>query len=317
MVALEPRLPAGAAVVALDLNTRSLSERAARRKIRGAFRRHAARRSRILFKKIDSTLRGHVAAELSSAQRALGGKRPVILTPAFPAQARLVSEAKLFVRGEPRSGDLRILAARAGLPAAHVDLATIRHRSLAKTLERFLAQGARAFVCDAETDADLDAIARAGLAMARKPLFAGSAGLARALARCHSVRHRPSMPKVRPLPIVTVVGSASAVSRRQARELAARGGTVVRLQSLRRAALPDLDAHYVLTGGQTARAVLTKHRVRAIRLLGEVEPGVPLGVTPAGRLVCTKAGGFGDANTLERCVRHLERAMRFAGRRRQ
>lgn len=309
-VSLDSRTRAAGDVHSLDLNTRSASERTARGRVRRAFRSRAARRARILFKKIDSTLRGHVTAELSSAQRALGGSRPVIFAPAFPAQGRQVRGAKLFVRGALASGDLRAFAAKAGLPATHLDLATIRSRSLAVALESALSEGARALVCDAETEADLGALARAGLSLARRPLFVGSAGLARALARCFPATRRRVIPRARPRPVVTVVGSASPVALRQAKVIAARGGTLVRLESLRSRALPVLDAHYVLTGGETARAMLAKLGVRAFRLLGEVEPGVPFGVAPGGRLVCTKAGGFGNPDTLMHCVAHLQREMK-------
>ncbi|GAB0117744.1 four-carbon acid sugar kinase family protein [Acidisoma sp. 7E03] len=62
-----------------------------------------------------------------------------------------------------------------------------------------------------------------------------------------------------------------------------------------------------LTGGETARAVLTVLGVGGIRLVGEIEPGVPWGETEGAlrRPVITKAGGFGTAETLRRCLDHL------------
>jgi 4-hydroxythreonine-4-phosphate dehydrogenase len=64
---------------------------------------------------------------------------------------------------------------------------------------------------------------------------------------------------------------------------------------------------FVITGGQTARTLLSRLDVHGIRLIDEVEPGVPLGVT-SGRLcvpVITKAGAFGDDETLRRCLARL------------
>jgi uncharacterized protein YgbK (DUF1537 family) len=63
----------------------------------------------------------------------------------------------------------------------------------------------------------------------------------------------------------------------------------------------------VATGGETACALLSGFGIHGIRLLDEVEPGVPLGVT-CGALsfpVVTKAGGFGNADTLSRCLARL------------
>jgi uncharacterized protein YgbK (DUF1537 family) len=71
-------------------------------------------------------------------------------------------------------------------------------------------------------------------------------------------------------------------------------------------------AHYVLTGGETARAVLAARKIRSLRLLGEVEPGVPFGMARDGTLICTKAGAFGGPATLARCVARLKQEMKRA-----
>jgi D-threonate/D-erythronate kinase len=64
----------------------------------------------------------------------------------------------------------------------------------------------------------------------------------------------------------------------------------------------------VLTGGETARSVLDGLGVATLRLVGEVEPGIPLSVatvvTTAGSLnlpVVTKAGAFGLPHSLLSC----------------
>lgn len=62
------------------------------------------------------------------------------------------------------------------------------------------------------------------------------------------------------------------------------------------------------TGGDTACALLSRLGVHAIRLIDEIEPGVPLGLTQGRRCfpVVTKAGAFGDAGTLRRCLERLK-----------
>ena len=72
----------------------------------------------------------------------------------------------------------------------------------------------------------------------------------------------------------------------------------------------------VSTGGETARAVLGLAGAVGLRLVGEVEPGVPLGVA-AGLAgpplpVVTKAGAFGDEGTLVRCAEVLRALPSFA-----
>jgi uncharacterized protein YgbK (DUF1537 family) len=63
----------------------------------------------------------------------------------------------------------------------------------------------------------------------------------------------------------------------------------------------------VATGGDTVYALLSKLGVHSIRLLDEVEPGIPLGQTVG--TVCipvvTKAGAFGDAHSLRRSLERL------------
>ena len=84
-----------------------------------------------------------------------------------------------------------------------------------------------------------------------------------------------------------------------------------RLADVLRPAAPHVGALFA-TGGETALALLNALGVNGIRLLDEIEPGVPLGLT-RGALsvpVVTKAGAFGDAGTLARCLSHLRRLRR-------
>jgi uncharacterized protein YgbK (DUF1537 family) len=59
----------------------------------------------------------------------------------------------------------------------------------------------------------------------------------------------------------------------------------------------------VATGGDIARALLGALGATGVHLEGEVEPGVPLGVADSSPplAVVTKAGAFGDRETLSRC----------------
>jgi uncharacterized protein YgbK (DUF1537 family) len=63
----------------------------------------------------------------------------------------------------------------------------------------------------------------------------------------------------------------------------------------------------VLTGGETARAVLRALGARTIRLTGQPQPGIPLGCLdrPWPLPVALKAGGFGDRDALARLVDQL------------
>jgi uncharacterized protein YgbK (DUF1537 family) len=59
----------------------------------------------------------------------------------------------------------------------------------------------------------------------------------------------------------------------------------------------------VVTGGEMARAILTRAGISSLAIRGEIEPGVPVGQS-VGEIaipVITKAGAFGDRLTLIRC----------------
>ncbi|MFF5971589.1 four-carbon acid sugar kinase family protein [Streptomyces sp. NPDC012769] len=184
-------------------------------------------------------------------------------------------------------------------------------------------------VCSATTDADLDAVV-AAVPRPQDVLWVGSPGLADALARRHARRPadpRPGLPAVRrPL---TVVGSANPVSRRQLAALRARptgsrppvaalhtpeeraadpadaAALIRRLAEETRQRTEDgLADGLVLTGGETAAAVLGALGGTGIELYDEPEPGIARGIlhgAEAPRLpVLVKAGGFGDDGALVR-----------------
>ncbi|HSZ40825.1 MAG TPA: four-carbon acid sugar kinase family protein [Trebonia sp.] len=148
-------------------------------------RRHPA----LWYKKIDSTLRGHLALELAATIR---GVRPelTVVAPAFPAHGRTMTGGHAFLNGIPleRTEVWRAqgLTGAANLPSLlHVDglrvtelrLDDIRAGRAAGRLAD-AAGTADVVVCDAETEDDLAAIAAGGLACGRNVLWAGSAGLA-------------------------------------------------------------------------------------------------------------------------------------------
>ena len=66
----------------------------------------------------------------------------------------------------------------------------------------------------------------------------------------------------------------------------------------------------ILIGGDTAIKIYRSLDAAAIRIEGEVQPGVPHGRWVGGRFselpVVTKAGGFGQADTLVTAVAFLK-----------
>ena len=62
----------------------------------------------------------------------------------------------------------------------------------------------------------------------------------------------------------------------------------------------------IITGGATALAITKKLGIENIRILDEVQPGVPV-IKLDHLTAVTKAGGFGQADTLIRATQYLKR----------
>jgi uncharacterized protein YgbK (DUF1537 family) len=334
-----PALPDGtAAVLVIDTESREHPVEAARERARWAGATLKAGSPRVLYKKLDSTLRGRVAAEIDGMLDG-AGLAMALVAPAFPAQHRTVVNGCLYVDGRPsdqtpiardptfpRTGAsvLGLLAAGGLRPTAALPLATVRRGrpAVAARVQRFGATGGRVLAADAETATDLSMLADVG--RDGPVLLAGSAGLATALARRESCaatgRRKPPR-----RPLLVVAGSAHPVTRTQLTRLGQREGLDVLAPSddkgaddpTRRREMVALLADaararierespgaVLLTGGETAIALLRTLGASGLRLAGQIEPGLALGTLAGGPfdglVVMTKAGGFGDADALVR-----------------
>lgn len=188
------------------------------------------------YKKIDSALRGCPAEDVLAAMTALAAKR-VVVAPALPAEGRTTVGGRQHLHGvrleRTHFGVDSDLVARfravGDVPVSLLDLLTIRtqpERLAARISER---QGV--IIADAETDADLDAIARAVVA-ADVRLCAGSAGLASALVGALSFAEKRGLPCQPPRsgrPPLIVAGSRHETARRQLSRLQDRGVRMIRL----------------------------------------------------------------------------------------
>ncbi len=231
--------PLNAEVLALDTDTRRATAVDAAARQAAAW--HAlARPATRLYKKVDSTLRGNVAAEIAALVPLAG---LAIVAPAFPAAGRTTRDGRQWLHGvavedtevwrnEGITGraDLRDLLARQGLQTAVLTLADVRAGAavLAGRLAALQADGVQAVVCDAQTDDDLAHIAEASVRLPHA-FGAGSAGLAPALIRAAGLGSANAAvdgdaATANTGPVLTVVGSMSSVSHAQAVQLKTAAG---------------------------------------------------------------------------------------------
>ena len=230
-------------VVVLDTDSRHLAAEAAGTEVARCVARAGtgANGARVV-KKVDSLLRGNILAEVRALASLLSAT-PVVAT-ALPAAGRTVVDGQPLVQGRPladttlwdaEEGDApsSVADVLAGLHPVTVPLSVVRD---APRLRAALADAERrgaAPVCDAETDADLDAVVAASTVL-DTPLLVGSAALVAAVARRLDPDDAPAQPSVvssreAEHVVVAVVGSAAPAIAAQVALLTDLGLPVLRL----------------------------------------------------------------------------------------
>jgi uncharacterized protein YgbK (DUF1537 family) len=231
------------------------------------------------YKKIDSTLRGNLGAELDATLAALG-RTHALICPAFPAQRRGLRHGRLVCDttiATPIDLPTR-LAEQSQRPIALVTLDRVRGTpaELANDL-RGCAQHASLIVCDGIADADLDAITVASRLALPDALLCGSAGLFGALAAQHSPAVAEPIVDLSGRRVLIVIGSGSAMAHRQLQELQDRYHTaIVGADDALSAAitllhLPPPPANAILDGPQ-ARAMAEQLAITASQAIRTMQP---------------------------------------------
>jgi uncharacterized protein YgbK (DUF1537 family) len=231
----------GLEVVVLNTESRALPAPLAVERVRNAFHSLSLSESDILFKKIDSTLRGNVVPEVEEALR-LSKKEIAIVAPAYPKNRRITVHGTHYVRGIPvaeteAATDPRcpvklshiptLFQSQGSLPTASIPLEQVRRATLREKISTLAQVGRRILIFDAEVEEDLQRIVGEALASGRKSLWVGSAGLAEALSEQYltirtsraqgsftSPAFQSSLSPV-PRPALVILGSMSEVSTQQ------------------------------------------------------------------------------------------------------
>jgi uncharacterized protein YgbK (DUF1537 family) len=270
--------------------------------------------------KIDSTLRGNWAAELSAFVEI--GRR-VVLVPSHPPLGRVCVGGVVLVDGVPvaeteHGSDPRmpVRSSRPGDSLTDLGLAGVELVG-AESLAAWIASSDRAIaIVDASTLTDIDQLVAVALDAA-EVVIAGPASVVGAVARACAPREPSPLPDPwLPTPVVAVCASLHSASRAQMSALAASGlavdivmspddrtgdadAVVMELAGRAHRLVGELRAQSViLVGGDTAEAFIGDS---AVAVYGSVGLGISLGETALGgrrlRLAC-KPGGFGTTNTL-------------------
>lgn len=299
-------IASGADVIAISTASRAIAVDLAAQRVRDVGMLLAAAHPAMVFKKIDSRLKGNVGVETYALAGEMGFRRAVI-APAIPDQQRPTIDSAVTGRG-------------VGTPLPIKPL--------------FNGFGVAIDVADAKSDDDLDRIV-AGNDWSQT-LAVGARGLGIAFAR----RYAAAAPSPMPMTVATLmaIGSHDPLTTRQIEVLRAQhpaltvieaahgrtGATAPRLPALLHStgdfmgpdeAISDAFSaavarsiaalrpdSIVLSGGDTALAVLERLGVRLVFPKGEAAPGLPWFLIEPQKghsMSCVvKSGGFGDETVL-------------------
>lgn len=296
-------------VMAVDMATRSL--RAADAIARTDRFIRSLDRCRFLFKTVDSTLRGHVRAEIGAAMAASRRDR-LVLAPAFPGAGRVTRDGVQMVGGVPVAESVY----------AHDPVHPVTSSRLADLVPAAVKEVS---ILNADTQQELtDRVAE--VADPETVIWVGSPGLAIALSQLVAEGDNPALRPETSDEVLVVVGSANPVNADQTASLTGLSGVTVlsapsqrgdprkTLKSLTDNALAALrTGRYgalLATGGDTMAALLEAASIESFSLSGEFEPGFPFAQAAfEGHplVLGMKAGGFGGPDTFLRAVEHLTR----------
>ncbi|MEM2110292.1 MAG: four-carbon acid sugar kinase family protein [Candidatus Bathyarchaeia archaeon] len=211
-------------VLVLDTESRNVVPDIAYKKTREAIKALNKTGARLVYKKIDSTLRGNIGAEIDAVLDEMDAKA-ILVAPSFPALGRTVINGYLLVNNTPlektdfaqdplnpvkESHVATLIKHQTRRKIGELSLSKVRSdfESLTKEIQKLIEAGKEIIVSDAETQEDLAAIAKVSAACNILPC--GSAGLATEVSRLLISRLRGSS-------LLVVSGSVNNVTLNQIR----------------------------------------------------------------------------------------------------
>lgn len=224
-------------VWAINADTRSLSAEEAYNRTYTIARKLIEKNFQYIYKKIDSTLRGHPGAELEGVMDALEAELALVV-PAFPANGRLIVNGYLVVSSPTVQGPAQegygkeiahegscyvpgLLQGELRRQVGSVGIETIRkgEEDIAKAIISLHNEGKQVLVLDAATEEDLAKIAASCNLLPKKVVLAGAAGLAAHLPATWDLT--PSLSQITPQEgiILLVAGTRNPVTRVQVEEV--------------------------------------------------------------------------------------------------
>ena len=255
-------------VLVFDSDSRSVSSAEARQHVLLATRKLRASGAERFYKKIDSTARGNLGAEIEVMIEALGTSAALIC-PAFPPLGRTVRHGDVYVQGIPldrsdfardplwpatTSSIAEILRRQTSLPIANLPQDDVRRgpAHVRIRLTELLDKGIRLIVGDSESPTELRCLVEALRQSDRSILPVGSAGMAEWLGGLLTRPARaPQELVLSREPILLIAGTVNHTGLSQLARLVESGVKLIQLSPA--AALSDPDRAAQEAGAEIAR----------------------------------------------------------------
>ncbi len=223
-------------VLVINTDSRGLIPDKASKLVSSLFREYDRTLFPIIYKKIDSTLRGNVGFEIDAVLQETNISI-CFMTPAYPEQNRTLVSGILRVGGKPvglteaaldtsspvrESSVSKLLQYQSRNNIGWIGLSHVASgfERLKKAVEAEEKKGNRIIIFDAVSREDLRNIAGVGFSADRKPLFVGSAGLAEEVAKKLTFSKARAPRKIRPFKHILIVsGTASRITHQQLKQV--------------------------------------------------------------------------------------------------
>jgi uncharacterized protein YgbK (DUF1537 family) len=216
----------------INTDSRGLSPEKAFLKVSNLLKRLDQKLFPIIYKKIDSTLRGNVGYEIDAILKETK-ESLCFMAPSYPEQNRTLVGGILIVGEKPlaltevarntaspiqESHVYKILQNQSQHSVGWIDLTHVAssHERLRKTVDEERKKGNQIIIFDAVSRGDLKNIVEAAFYIDRIPLFVGSAGLAEEVAKKLTPPKAETSQKIKSFNNILIVsGTASSVTHQQ------------------------------------------------------------------------------------------------------
>ena len=225
-------VPGDLDVFVIDTETRGLEDKIARKKLKSILEKINIKKKDVVYKKVDSTLRGNIGSELEEIMMILN-RDICIFSPSYPSYQRITVGGYLIVDHKPLElseysyGNSKrvedsfipfLLKAQTNVPVGKIDLKDVTkgQKIILSKINELYQKGNKIIVIDSTSEQHLADIFSSGSKFDGSVLFSGSAGLANHFPKMYNKNENLKI-KIEDNrgPVIVVAGSRNSIMEEQ------------------------------------------------------------------------------------------------------